>query len=929
MIKLSRAAESVWAKKSSKNGNLLWLPLIAHMADSAMVARRLWNHWLPNGVRDTISTGIMGKGKIDPLQLFVFLAAVHDLGKATPVFQAKKTFPLSRELDERIEENIVMSGLPMRPLNEFTNANRTPHALATQVLLMDAGCPGNAPAILGSHHGKPPELPSLYKYGMNINPFNYHLEDMGKQPWTAVQSELIHYALALSDISDIKDIPNLDLKSQVLLTGLLIMTDWIASNERYFPYIRLEDQPEALDYKSRIGDAWEELSLPYPWEPGNIWMFTPLYKQRFGFNTPNNMQTAVEEVARDVVSPGILVLEAPMGSGKTEAALACAEIFADKTGRSGVFFALPTQATSDGVLPRVIDWIDMLETEDQHTIELAHGKAQFNDEFQSLKYLEGSTNIESDDIGAAFVHEWFEGQKRALLADFVVGTIDQLLLAALKQKHVMLRHLGLAGKVVIIDECHAYDAYMGQYLKRALNWLGAYKVPVIVLSATLPAQTRQMVIDAYLNRDSERQTIRDPLGRSKSIPNPKIEGWVENRDYPLITCTDGNRIIQKTAPVELDSLRKINIGFLSEEDLVSRLEDLLSEGGCAGIIVNTVKRAQELAQVLIQVFGSDTVRLLHSQFLATDRTKKEDQLRKELGKPRQGTKRPHERIVIGTQVLEQSLDIDFDLLITDICPMDLLLQRIGRLHRHRRPRPEKLESPLCLIMGIRDNDFDDGAVAIYGQYLLMRTKAMLPKVIELPTDIPQLVQDVYDDRLKLAPEPQGYSEAKAKHEMEIEDKKERANTFQITKPWSGPSYNLLGWLDTDIRDQRGEAAVRDTYESIEVLLIQRRRDGRMYFLPWQEGGQEIPVGEVPNNQLAKALARQRINLPRVLCTPWMIDKTIAQLEDFNSRYFSSWQESTWLKGELFLVLDESYTASLCDYRLHYHRTLGLIYEKEA
>ena len=99
------------------------------------------------------------------------------------------------------------------------------------------------------------------------------------------------------------------------------MTDWIASNERYFPYIRLEDQPEALDYKSRIGDAWEELSLPYPWEPGNIWMFTPLYKQRFGFNTPNNMQTAVEEVARDVVSPGILVLEAPMGSGKTEAHL--------------------------------------------------------------------------------------------------------------------------------------------------------------------------------------------------------------------------------------------------------------------------------------------------------------------------------------------------------------------------------------------------------------------------------------------------------------------------------------------------------------------------------------------------------------------------------------------------------------------------------
>ena len=172
--------------------------------------------------------------------------------------------------------------------------------------------------------------------------------------------------------------------------------------------------------------------------------------------------------------------------------------------------------------------------------------------------------------------------------------------------------------------------------------MGANKVPVIVLSATLPAQTRQMVIDAYLNRDSERQTIRDPLGRSKSIPNPKIEGWVENRDYPLITCTDGNRIIQKTAPVELDSVRRTNIEFLPEEDLLSKLEDLLSDGGCAGIIVNTVKRAQELAQVLIHRFGSDTVKLLHSQFLATDRSK-----RKTIAKTASQTRhqRPHDALL--------------------------------------------------------------------------------------------------------------------------------------------------------------------------------------------------------------------------------------------------------------------------------------------
>ena len=161
-----------------------------------------------------------------------------------------------------------------------------------------------------------------------------------------------------------------------------------------------------------------------------------------------------------------------MGAGKTEAALVCAEILAAKTKRTGVFFALPTQATSDGIFPRLLDWIKNLDTDSVHAIELAHGKAQFNEDYQALRLFGGDANVGEDEDDGVIVHQWFGGPKKTLLADFVAGTIDQLLLAALKQKHVMLRHLGLAGKVVVIDECHAYDAYMGQYLYRALNWLG-------------------------------------------------------------------------------------------------------------------------------------------------------------------------------------------------------------------------------------------------------------------------------------------------------------------------------------------------------------------------------------------------------------------------------------------------------------------------
>jgi CRISPR-associated endonuclease/helicase Cas3 len=924
-VKLSRPAQSIWAKKSSMDGDMLWLPLCAHMSDSVQVARKLWNQWLSEGVRYAIIEGIQDGNETNACQLIMFLAGVHDLGKATPVFQAKQSFPLNRELDEQIEGQLIAAGLPLRPSRDFTNSNKTPHALATQVLLLQAGCPENVALVLGSHHGKPPGLLSSGKY--EAYAFNYHLEREGKKEWTAVQLELLNFALDMSGFADIRDLPNLNLKSQVLLSGLIIMADWIASNEEYFPYIRIEDLPESLNHNKRSEKAWKRLSLPFPWRAGNDWMRTELYKERFGFDKPNTMQSVIEQAAAAIHKPGILVLEAPMGSGKTEAALACAEIFADKTNRSGVFFALPTQATSDGILPRMINWINGLESDYLHSIELAHSKAQFNEDIQSLKFLQGSTDIGVDEEVSAYVHQWFEGQKKALLADFVVGTIDQLLLAALKQRHVMLRHLGLAGKVVIIDECHAYDAYMGQYLKRALNWLGAYNVPVIVLSATLPAQRRKMVIDAYLNKDSLSRQQSDPLGRGLTVHSPPEEEWVQSRNYPLITYTDGSRIIQKTVAVG-DKRLKVGIDFISDDQLLDKLDDFLSEGGCAGIIVNTVKRSQELAHILSERFGHEIVRLLHSQFLTPDRMSKENELRAELGKPGAG-KRPKKRIVVGTQVLEQSLDIDFDILITDICPMDLLLQRIGRLHRHERARQKKLEKALCLVLGINDRGFEEGAEFIYGKYLLMRTKAMLPQEIVIPDDIPHLVQNVYDDNLDLEPEPTGYVEAKERQEKLIKRKEERARTFQIDPPWPGFFYNLTGWLDTDITDQRGEAAVRDTDESIEVLLIQQKRDGRVYFLPWLENGREVWLDRVPDDYLAMALARQRIRLPRVLCTPWTIDKTIAELEHLNSQMFFVWQESSWLKGELILLLDEKFTADLCGYYLIYDRNYGLLCEKEV
>lgn len=915
MGKLTTAAQSLWAKKS-KTGDLLWLPLSMHLADSAAIAKKLWNRWLSDGVKHTINAGISAQS--DAEQLFVFLAAAHDIGKATPVFQAKNAVFPGGDLDERIKEKLITAGLTVNPSSDFAYASKTPHALATQILLKHAGCDTRISVILGAHHGKPPGYEILNDCDICVYPENYYLGKAGKQSWTAVQKELIDYALDLAGFSTIMEIPKPNMAAQALLSGLVIMTDWIASNEWIFPYYSPEDDPALDNMQTRVQTAWKRLDFLSPWSAGNGWMGADLFQKRFAFKS-NALQDTVVQVAGKVESPGILVLEAPMGSGKTEAALVAAEIFADKAKRTGVLFALPTQATSDGIFARILDWVSKLDEDGPHSIKLAHGKAQFNKDFQSLKFLDGSTNIGEDDMGnAAIVHAWFEGQKKALLADFVVGTIDQILLAALKQKHVMLRHLGLANKVVIIDECHAYDAYMSRYLDMALRWLGAYHVPVIVLSATLPAQKRQMVIDAYLNTGSS-------TGRSTCKLNQPPQ-WISCREYPMITWTDGDTVKQRSAPVD-GAPREVCLDSLVDCALLDRLYDLLSDGGCAGVIVNTVKRAQELARALRDRFGSETVRLLHSQFLAPDRTKLEWELLDELGKPASGRQRPAKRIVVGTQVLEQSLDIDFDLLVTDICPMDLLLQRIGRLHRHERTRPDKLRKAHCLITGLDGDEFESGAKEIYGEYLLLRTKALLPQRLILPHDIPNLVQDVYDDGKSLTPEPAGYQQAKEKWTKIISDKEKRACDFRISQPWMNPKETLVGWLDTDVSDKNSEAAVRETDESIEVLLVQQRA-GRLYLLPWMEDDRELPTNQMLEDERAKSLACQRIRLPRVLCTPWTIGKTIEELEGLNAVRLYHWQQSPWLNGELVLILDETGAASICGYRLVYNKEEGLLYEKE-
>ena len=884
-----------------------WLPFGTHSTDTAGVMRHLLNDWLPDNVKIALESR-MGREELE--KLVVFLALSHDIGKLTPVFASKITSNAPE-----LKEKLSSFGLTAYRPSNFPGRKQSPHAKAGEAILLRyaGGACREIASIIGSHHGKPQEqsvIDHVETYGRNFfGPDGQHSEQ-GKK-WKSLRRAWLGECLSKAGYSSLGELPALSLPVQILLTGLLIVADWIASNTKYFPLISLDDVGKN-DTEERILRGWNAVRLPKPWKDEERDADDEAFPWRFSF-APNPVQTSVMDAVRKSEKPGIIILEAQMGCGKTEAALAVAEMYSRQAGIGGIFFGMPTQATSNGVFGRIRDWAERQSEDTLHAIRLAHGMAELNDEYKAI--FQGTAHTDTDNSDGLIVHPWFQGRKQALLANFVIGTVDQLLMASLKQKHVMLRHLGLAGKVVIIDECHAYDAYMNVYLDRALNWLGAYGVPVVILSATLPASRRSELVRAYLNRKQAAQK----------------EPWEVCRDYPLITYAEGDDV--ETLPIKLtDPCRKAFLSTLTGTDVCSILQKELSGGGCAGVILNTVERAQTFAMELRNAGMS--VMLLHSHFIATDRAALEAEILERVGKNSDRSSR-NGLVVVGTQVLEQSLDIDFDVLFTDLCPMDLLLQRIGRLHRHSAHdsiRPERLRIARCYVIDEPDGKLNAGSRAVYGDWLLLRTRVLLPESVSIPEQIPDLVQSVYEEPDEELLRNDVFRSAYEKYQRRIDEKRSKANAFLLkAPPKEGRRVKTMtGLLNADAPDTeaQGEARVRDSAFSVQVLVMVRYGDGAIGFPPWI-CGDRLSASRAPSEEEGRRIARQRLTLPYAFCVGENGDRAIEELERMNGETIPEWQYSPWLKGELVLLLDENLCCELLDYDLRYERHQGLFYHKKG
>lgn len=910
--------------KTGENAEETWLPLWMHLRDTAGIMKRLVSEWVPESV---FTAAKLERGKFSATA--IFLAAAHDIGKATSCFQSIITGHCVGKYEE-----ITGSGFAVNKV--YRTAGKTPHAYAGQWILQSDtlrfGVHESLAMVVGAHHGKPigadsvmgePDLVQLHP----INFYGSEKSDEAKNLWKDAWCDILDRALELAGLRSVNELPVLTLEAQVLLSGLLIMADWIASNTAFFPLIPLDDYGDESIYPERIRKGWALAALPEGWHSEVRIMDQREFEERFGF-PPNEVQQCMLETVNQTRNPGIFVLEAQMGVGKTEAALGAAEVLASRRQEGGIFYGLPTQATSNGLFRRLYKWGVKVSEETVNAIRLAHGSAEFNEDYHKL-VMKGRASVDDDGQGngGMEVNPWFQGNKRALLADFVIGTVDQFLMASLRRKHFMLRHMGLVGKVVVIDECHAYDAYMNVYLERSLQWMATYGVPVILLSATLPFERRKALVECYVKAYS-----RYYLKKKKPEVTFRQSGWEKNAAYPLLTWTDGETVAQAVIEQSISN-KTVRIRYADDiPDMVRILDDKLQQGGCACIIVNTVKAAQRIYEECRTRMENVSLILYHAQFTMPDRYKKEQALLEKMGKNSKDADR-NRFILIGTQVLEQSLDYDADIMVTQLCPMDLLLQRLGRLHRHKRDgRPKRLQNPECIILREDGEAYDAGTGAVYGEYLLMRTQQILPGEIKIPGDISVLVQKVYDTgddlKLDLEAEEKRYLDAKEKHREKLRGKKEEAKKYLLEKPTSKIMQGMLDNLEGS-SDKMAEAGVRDAVSSIEVLLMKKVKEGEILFLE-KEAGKTAALSavQVPDSAQGRRIAMQRLKLPHVFCADSRSrDKTIRELEEKNRRELSEWQLSPWMQGELILLLDQENRGELNGYTLEYSFERGLEYER--
>lgn len=806
------------------------------------------------------------------------LAAGHDIGKITVGFLRKCPAWLA---GNGIVERANAAGW------QFSESN---HAAVSQdffFALLPSGKARRWAIAVGGHHGR------FLGRGRVARP---EIESAWTQP---ERHRLLEELVAVFGQPPVKP-PESDAQL-LLVAGWMTVADWIGSNEQFFPLL-IDYSPDAS--RVRASQALQDIR----WGRGSLragLSFGELFHPpgtEAGFAANPLQQLCLDSVHE----PGLHLIEAPMGGGKTEAALAVAHRLISEGHHHGVYFALPTQLTSNRIHQRVEQFLrNALAEETDHPLAHANSWLQRDLEIHLRPTHSETDNGESPQEQTAEARSWFASSRQALLARHGVGTVDQALLGAVAARYCAVRLFGLAGKVVILDEVHSYDAYTGSVLDKLIQRLLALRCTVLVLSATLTSRRREELLK---------------LAGAREVPEPQ--------GYPLLSSVDdAGKVAASSCEGPPESVRHVAVRcrFDSGPQLLEEICEQAEGGACVLMIRNTVAEAQETFRELCcaRRDGGPEIGLLHSRFPQFRREEQESLWMERLGKPTPGVERPQGCVLVATQVVEQSVDIDADLLVSDLAPTDMLLQRIGRLWRHPRSQRPVARPEVWVLCPDLPSAGDAKEVRdalgrsgwVYPPYVLLRSLEVWRKtpLLRLPEGIRPLLDTTYAERPEEA-EPPGWVGLRKKLESDIERMRNVA----------GLRSNILEM--PELHDEEGVQTRWNDFPSGSLVLLRhpptRDAAGR-YDLQFLNGESVVANAYEWRFAVAAAIHRNAVKLPLYAIHAALDSEAQPDWLTLHFRgaaVFGVWSPET---GRIDLPCEGT------PFALHYHDNLGVWTERIA
>lgn len=680
-------SRNFWAKTSP------FQSISTHARISGIVATVILDELLSAGVRAQLCDNLSLDS--DQLRGFVgYLVSLHDLGKIEYSFQVQ-----NEDMRRAIESDRCMQEV----FKPGTRHEKTGQSFL-RAFWKESGEDHQSCALLskviGAHHQG--------KTGSG----NYNPNSAWQPLRISLEAELKKFFLGDQPFRLPRVQKNRQGSTAAILLGIMILSDWIASGTSFAD---AETWIDSIDADNRIRAKSEQFLAksglkPYPftWPESfcGLWPNIPADGKR-------PMQREIERQMHSMKEKPLAVLiEAPMGEGKTEAGIYAAVQMAAQWGKDGFYIALPTAATANQMVGRAQALLDMHKL--STAVRLLHSMAWL----ETTSDNQFNSADEHDEVAS-----WLAPLKRGLLGQYAVGTVDQAMFAATNVKYGVLRLLGLSNKVLIIDEIHSYDAYMSEILVRLLEWCKALEIPVVMLSATLPPAMKEKLLAPYTSQS--------------------LSG-----NYPLLTMLWQNGIVQERIIPETSHRLTISTKLLpilnEPEKIAEAAIREVKDGGCLCILMNTVKEAQTIYSAIKARYSGDLL-LFHAQFPAGRRAEIERECIRKYGKDK--SQRPKQSILVATQVVEQSLDVDFDAMLTAIAPIDLLLQRMGRVFRHENTeRPASHKAASVTVMVPKEGKSYGVSAYVYPECLLNSARRILVEKnsVQIPEDLAAIVQKGYD-----------------------------------------------------------------------------------------------------------------------------------------------------------------------------------------